>query len=469
MASEVLGLFTSPEQYQQAQQQAQQAQAVKYAQLDPRAQAQYGFYRGGQQLAGAIGGALGVEDPQLKMIANRQALASRLDQSNPESYKAVAKLASESGDPQFAMAIAEAGMKLEESLAAINLKKSQADKNAAWQQTQTDSSQKRQVISSLEQKLATDPNYKPTPQELASARWIIANESKSKSMIDQTTGQLMVIEGLDVNSAAPNLANYLKKSGITATASEQRPAPAGTTNVESGGATTTPVATPSEPVGTQIAPGIRVLPTPASAVKAKEEADKQAVKAEEEQQAVESFDSGISAVKELRQTIADTNKLVSPQTTKWGAYLSVIPGSDAMTLDDNTQTIKSNIALEKLKELKQQSKTGASGLGALNMKEFDAIQSVIARLNPKSANYPKDLAKVDAFFARAEDLMTQQKSRAVGKVEKRAGATPTPQPSQAGNEAKIQRFIQFNTKPNQKPPTREQAIQSLRNAGLIKQ
>ena len=86
MASDILGLFTTPEQYQLAQQQAQQAQAMQFAQLDPRAQAQYGFYRGGQQLGSAIGGALGGVDPQLKMISQRQQLLGMIDQTNPDSY-----------------------------------------------------------------------------------------------------------------------------------------------------------------------------------------------------------------------------------------------------------------------------------------------------------------------------------------------------------------------------------------------
>ena len=102
MASEVLGLFTSPEQYQQAQQQAQQAQAAKYAQLDPRAQAQYGFYRGGQQLAGAIGGAMGIEDPQLKKITQRQQLIGMIDPSNPDSYAQAIQVALQSGDQEAA-------------------------------------------------------------------------------------------------------------------------------------------------------------------------------------------------------------------------------------------------------------------------------------------------------------------------------------------------------------------------------
>jgi hypothetical protein len=117
--SDILGLFTTPEQYQLAQQQAQQAQALQYAQLDPRSQAQYGFYRAGQQLGGAIGGALGGEDPQLKMISMRQQLASQLDPSDPQSYMQVAQLASKS-DPQFAMAVANAGRQAAVQVAQAN-------------------------------------------------------------------------------------------------------------------------------------------------------------------------------------------------------------------------------------------------------------------------------------------------------------------------------------------------------------
>lgn len=117
MATDIAGLFTTPDQYQLAQQQAQQAQAIQFANLDPRAQAQYGFYRGGQQLGSAIGGALGGVDPQLQLISQRQQLASQLDQSNPESFMKVAQLAAQSGDPQFAMAIADAGRQLQASVA----------------------------------------------------------------------------------------------------------------------------------------------------------------------------------------------------------------------------------------------------------------------------------------------------------------------------------------------------------------
>jgi len=62
----------------------------------------------------------------------------------------------------------------------------------------------------------------------------------------------------------------------------------------------------------------------------------------------------------------------------------------------------------------------------LNMKEFDAIQGIIARLNPKSANYAKDLQTIDDFFARAEELMAKQGARAEERVVNRPSTTKTP-------------------------------------------
>jgi hypothetical protein len=118
--ADIAGLFTTPDQYQLAQQQAQQAQALQYANLDPRAQAQYGFYRGGQQLGSAIGGALGGVDPQLKLISQRQQLASQLDPTNLDTYKLVAQNAANSGDTQFAMAVADAGRQAAIQIAQAN-------------------------------------------------------------------------------------------------------------------------------------------------------------------------------------------------------------------------------------------------------------------------------------------------------------------------------------------------------------
>ena len=107
--SQILGLFTSPEQYQANQMAQFRQQAANEVQLNPFQQAAIGMRQAGYQLGGGIGGAMGGQDPQLQKIAQRQALAGQLDPSNPQSYMQVAKMAADAGDQEFAIAIADAG------------------------------------------------------------------------------------------------------------------------------------------------------------------------------------------------------------------------------------------------------------------------------------------------------------------------------------------------------------------------
>ena len=110
--SAILGLFTTPEQYRLSQQQAQDAQAIQYANLDPRAKADYGFYSAGQQLAGAIGGALGGQDPQLQKIAQRQQIIGMIDPNNPNTYPQAIQAALQVGDQEAAFLLRNEMMKV---------------------------------------------------------------------------------------------------------------------------------------------------------------------------------------------------------------------------------------------------------------------------------------------------------------------------------------------------------------------
>jgi hypothetical protein len=118
--SSIVGGMFSPEisraaemEFMQKRQAAMQNEALAYAQLSPMQQAQFGFYRGGQQLGDVVGGALGGQDPQLKLISQRQRLLSQLDRSDPESYKKIALQAQQTGDSELATLVSEAGRKLE--------------------------------------------------------------------------------------------------------------------------------------------------------------------------------------------------------------------------------------------------------------------------------------------------------------------------------------------------------------------
>ena len=67
MATDIVqGLFgLTPEAYQAEQNRQAQAEAMRFAQLDPFQQANYGLYMGGRQLGGLVGQAMGAQDPQL--------------------------------------------------------------------------------------------------------------------------------------------------------------------------------------------------------------------------------------------------------------------------------------------------------------------------------------------------------------------------------------------------------------------
>jgi len=131
MATEIGGLFTTPEQYQLAQQQQQQAQALQYAQLDPRAQANYGFFNAGQKLGGALGGALGGVDPQLQLISQRNQIASQIDMTNPLSISKGVQMASQLGDIQLATGLADRLKTLQESMTKQTLEGAQAAEKLA--------------------------------------------------------------------------------------------------------------------------------------------------------------------------------------------------------------------------------------------------------------------------------------------------------------------------------------------------
>jgi len=119
MASEILGLFTNPQQYLAAQDAAMQQQFAQRANLAPLQKASILAQQAGYKLGQGVGGALGGTDPQLDMISRRNALLGQLDQSDPESFMKVAQVAAQIGDNEFAMAIAQEGRKAASEYALI--------------------------------------------------------------------------------------------------------------------------------------------------------------------------------------------------------------------------------------------------------------------------------------------------------------------------------------------------------------
>jgi hypothetical protein len=109
----------TPELYQEQRDLMRQKQAMAFAQQDPRAQATFGLYRAGQQIGQALGGLMGVEDPQMRLISQRNALAKQIDMNDPESIMRGAQMAAQSGDTVAASTLAEYARKAASDLALI--------------------------------------------------------------------------------------------------------------------------------------------------------------------------------------------------------------------------------------------------------------------------------------------------------------------------------------------------------------
>lgn len=132
MAEIVQSLFgITPESYQAAQQQRADAEALQYAKLSPFQQANFAIGRGANMLGGVIGGALGGEDPQLKMVSMRQQIARQINPNSPESIQQAIAALQQAGDAQGAFMLQDEYRKMQESGALIGQRNASAQASIA--------------------------------------------------------------------------------------------------------------------------------------------------------------------------------------------------------------------------------------------------------------------------------------------------------------------------------------------------
>ena len=114
----VAGLFgLTPEMYGEQQRRSALREGIDLAKLTPGEAGAAMTYAGARGLGGAIAGALGVEDPQLKLISTRQQVLGQLDQSDPTSLLNGAKTLAQMGDQQGAFALADFARKAQVQIA----------------------------------------------------------------------------------------------------------------------------------------------------------------------------------------------------------------------------------------------------------------------------------------------------------------------------------------------------------------
>ena len=116
--------------------------------------------------------------------------------------------------------------------------------------------------------------------------------------------------------------------------------------------------------------------------------------------------------------ISEADDLIANNSARWDAmnYATLYPlmkyvgGSTAKQLEAKNESIISAIGMDKLVDLKESSSVGASGLGALNVKELQMLQDALGRLDPAVGDvaYRKQLAEVKRHYGNFRSTLMGQ-------------------------------------------------------------
>lgn len=409
----VMGLFATPEQIQQAQYQQVLDRNIRLAQLNPmqRAQAQLGT--ASYQLGGAIGSALGAEDPQLARATQRRAFIQQVNMADPQSLAQAIRASA--NDPELSTFL----MGKYKELTGIQKDQSVITKNENWQTTQADAEKKRNVVAEVEDKLARGETVDNVT--LNKAKLAFGDISRPKTY-QQPDGSIVTVAPSVDSSMFPNIGKYMSSS------------------VAGGGGKA------------------GVITTPAS--------EKVAAQAEQAQ------DDTLANLKNGLTNIDKARGLTKSWTTNpWISATTENLPTDAMALKDTVTALNSQKTIDLISRMKQQSKTGATGFGSVTEKELDLLQSDIVKLNYRSPTFKADLKRVEDKW---KEIITKIETE---KAQKGSSAAPAQQRTPAANnddERKIREYIAYNRKRLEaqgitgKEPTYGEAQRALREAGRIK-
>jgi hypothetical protein len=192
----VAGLFgLTPEMYGERQRTSALQEGITLAQLDPAARGAALTYGGARGLGTAIGGAMGVEDPQLKLVSARNTIAQQIDQTDPESILKGAQMLSQAGDQQGAMALAQYARQAQSEMALVQQRRAAEQSSLATAaKTQLSVRQEEELRSELsklgpdatqDQVIGVLTKYGPPEKVLAA---LTAAQSRTEATLARTAG-----------------------------------------------------------------------------------------------------------------------------------------------------------------------------------------------------------------------------------------------------------------------------------------
>ena len=119
-------------------------------------------------------------------------------------------------------------------------------------------------------------------------------------------------------------------------------------------------------------------------------------------------------------------------------------------------SLKSQKTIDLITQMKQATKTGATGFGSVTEKELDLLQSDIVKLDQRSPTFKEDLKRLQTTWTNLQNKIKSEQ----------AGGKPVAASSTAPNaalEAKIARFMAVNPR-----SSREAVIEFMKETGHYK-
>jgi len=211
MANIVASLFgLTPEMYGEQQRRSALQEGIDLAKLDPSARGTAMTYAGARGFGKAVSGALGIEDPQLKLISTRNTIAKQIDQTNPESILQGAQMLAQAGDQQGAFALAQYARQAQSEMAQTQqrlaaAKASEAQATRERQPAVNPNIQIAQEISSLKDGITQLEAAEQTPENL-----------RTKNMLTYKLAELERLSNKDKPDATTNEFKNARVAALTA-------------------------------------------------------------------------------------------------------------------------------------------------------------------------------------------------------------------------------------------------------------
>ena len=261
----VAGLFgMNPQMYGEQQRISALREGIDLAKLTPGEAGAAMTYAGAKGLGGAIAGAMGIEDPQLKLISARNSIAQQIDQTNPESILKGAQMLAQAGDQQGAMALAQYARQAQSEMALVQQRRAAEQSSLATAaKTQLSVRQEEDLRAELS-KLGPDA----TQDQVIS---VLTKYGPPEKVLAALTAAQSKAEATQAKTAASEAANQARIDAAKVTADAKIEA------AKERGATQLQIAQMQADSRREIAQLTAALKGPSAAVlKAQEKAEKQA-------------------------------------------------------------------------------------------------------------------------------------------------------------------------------------------------